>query len=536
MSPSSRGWARVLWRIVQGVAVLAVAALLAATGWLIWREKSWATPNLRSDDREVFFHGTIGTELLPLAAAVALPELYPQHFMPDGKPGGDWVRHFGFIPSTEKESRGLPVGFTITNYRPQSASPSPTPFVGFGCATCHTTLLRRRADDPGRMIVGPGNTSLNLFAWIDAYQKAILDDGLTADRIIEVYERKTAEKLPQQERWMIVLWLNDTQKQLKERLPMIDDPFGEGLSMSPAVVPTGPGRTQPFRTLVRNVLHRPGSNMRVYTKIATIFRQDLQKWFQFDGGIAELNPRSALAALAANATVENLAQPEITHNVVRATRFTETLASPKFADLFPQEWKAIARDAAAVKRGREMYRKHCADCHGQPGKSDAWVAGRRHEEVVLLAEIGTDPERVTFQHYTELPDRLYELFPADHPLKFPREDLRPGPLGDAKGYINKPLPGAFARAPYLHNASVPTLAALINLKPRPRVFYRGDNDYDPDDAGLKVADQPSARAYFKFNTDLPGNSNRGHDYPWPYRGPGWSEPDLKDLLAFLKTL
>ena len=99
-----------------------------------------------------------------------------------------------------------------------------------------------------------------------------------------------------------------------------------------------------------------------------------------------------------------------------------------------------------------------------------------------------------------------------------------------------PMDSAFARAPYLHNGSVLTMAELINLKPRRDVFYRGDNLYDPIDLGLIAPDQPDVRHYYKMDTSRDGNSRKGHDYPWPYEGPGWDKAALEDLLEYIKTL
>ena len=98
------------------------------------------------------------------------------------------------------------------------------------------------------------------------------------------------------------------------------------------------------------------------------------------------------------------------------------------------------------------------------------------------------------------------------------------------------MDSAVTRAPYLHNASVLTLAELINLKPRKGFFYRVRNAYDPQDLGYISPQSPTKSIYFPFDTTLRGNSNKGHDYPWPYKGEGWNEEDLKALLEFLKNL
>src|SRR5207237_1093892 len=142
------------------------------------------------------------------------------------------------------------------------------------------------------------------------------------------------------------------------------------------------------------------------------------------------------------------------------------------------------------------------------------------EKLTALDEIGTDPERVTFRYYEELPDVLAGLFPKGHQFDFPRDSLRPLPGDPARGYFNKPLHSAFSRAPYLHNASVLTLKELINLADRKPVFFRGENRYDVEAVGLSSPDEKAAKAgdprlYFRFDTRIAGNANRGHDYPWP---------------------
>ena len=109
-------------------------------------------------------------------------------------------------------------------------------------------------------------------------------------------------------------------------------------------------------------------------------------------------------------------------------------------------------------------------------------------------------------------------FPAKHPFHFPRDKIRPEPGQEnnlaIRGYVNSPMDGIFLRGPYLHNASVLTLAGTINLKKRRDVFYRGRNDYDPVDVGFLSPDAPNRNSYFKFDTSMRGNSNKGHDYPW----------------------
>ena len=553
--PVSRDRLHKLSRIGLISANVLVLLALVVTGVFIRLERGWAKPVFR-DPEQAFRHGTIGTELMPLPVAYVLPDLFPEHFQPGGPQGGDWVEQFGFLRDSDPSANGgLPIGFVVSRYRPQSGAPSPVAFVGFSCALCHSTLIRAGGDQRGQILYGPGSSSLNLFAWLDAFQAALLarepppagaslDPAkpppyrLTAKTIADRYRAKTGEKLGLFERGMVALWLRQIRGRLDDGLARFDEPYGHGLSRDPQYVPTGPTRTQPFRTLIRTVLNRPGNDMPVYTKIATVFSEDLRKRSQFDGSIANLYARSSLAALAAGATVENMSLPEIADNIRKASDYTATLRPPRFADLFPQQSPA---DAGRLARGREVYRQYCYGCHGgRDASTGRWENGPQTGEVAPLAQIKTDPERVTFRHYGEMGDRLFRVFPDKHPFHFPRDEISPRPGEEEnlaiRGYVNAPMDGMFLRAPYLHNASVLTLAELINLKKRRDVFYRGHNSYDPIDAGYRSPDAPDAASYFKFDTAVRGNSNKGHDYPWAYDDARRNVDDLTALLEYLKTL
>ena len=88
----------------------------------------------------------------------------------------------------------------------------------------------------------------------------------------------------------------------------------------------------------------------------------------------------------------------------------------------------------------------------------------------------------------------------------------PGDLTAELGYFNNPIPSAWLRAPYLHNASVPTMAQLIHLDQRPDQFCRGPAPYDPDDMGyVAPTGVCPPEIPFSFDTAAQGNSNKGHD-------------------------
>jgi hypothetical protein len=418
---------------------------------------------------------------------------------------------------------------------------------------CHTTILRTTPNSEPAPILGPGSATLNLFAWLDAVQAALLErqplaEGavfdpahpspyrITVATIVDDYA-KSGRTLNLSGQLMTWLWLKQFRATLEAGLPRFDQPFGYGHSGLAENVPTGPTRTQPFRTLIRQVLDRPGDDMTVYTKIATVFSEDLRSAAQFDGSIVNLYARSSIAALAAGATVDNMALPEIADNIRGASDFTRTLRPPSFDTVFPDQ--ASARDPVRLARGKDIYRQHCFSCHGDRDGAN-WTKGPRTGEIVRLAEIQTDPERVTFRHYDELPNRLFLWFPKKHPFHFERDQMRPSEADkddmSQRGYINAPLDGMFLRAPYLHNGSVLTLAELINLKQRRTRFVRGGDLYDPKDVGFVPPPAVNLDQYFEFDTGLRGNSNRGHDYPWAWDSPDRNPDDLSALLEYLTTL
>lgn len=102
------------------------------------------------------------------------------------------------------------------------------------------------------------------------------------------------------------------------------------------------------------------------------------------------------------------------------------------------------------------------------------------------------------------------------------------PAADLYAYKARPLNGAWASSPYLHNGSVPTLYDLL-LPPtaRPKKFTVGRLEFDPHKVGyVSDGNEP-----FVVDTAVTGNSNRGHEY-----GVTLSQEERWALVEYLKTL
>jgi hypothetical protein len=130
---------------------------------------------------------------------------------------------------------------------------------------------------------------------------------------------------------------------------------------------------------------------------------------------------------------------------------------------------------------------------------------------------------------------------------------------ETQGYVAPPLDGLWARAPYLHNGSVPTLRHLLvpSLRTQAQKFVRGAISYDTKNLGWAweadrlaklLPENPSARL---FDAGQDGQSNAGHDQKtWTDAdgkvGPkdrtyrlAWDDaddPEVEAIIAYLKTL
>lgn len=91
--------------------------------------------------------------------------------------------------------------------------------------------------------------------------------------------------------------------------------------------------------------------------------------------------------------------------------------------------------------------------------------------------------------------------------------------GDAAVSLKSgPLFGVWASAPFLHNGSVPNLYELLSPpSERSTVFWAGSREFEPAKVGFKSTEKELSaeerKNLFLFDTRLPGNSNRGHNYP-----------------------
>ncbi|GEM_PF-3539896 len=299
----------------------------------------------------------------------------------------------------------------------------------------------------------------------------------------------------------------------------------------------GPGRVDAFGT-ARYWLFDPNYKPNTPVSYPAIFGFEQIYWLHYDGNTTSVIERNIGQALGLGAVFEpeTFSSTVIPQNLNRL----EVLA----AKITPPAWpeKLFGKtDANMAARGKTLFDSHCVKCHPpiEPGKM-------AEDLLFPLDEVGTDPDRaVTFT--ATLPDgkpymdslrdalaalkkRAYEEDKITPEQQAAFERGRPVEWRASGQYAGRPLRAIWASAPYLHNASVPTLYdLLVPPDKRPATFPLGHREYDPKKVGYTT--EVSGTPIFTFDITKPGNSNVGHTY-----GTELPESDRMDLIEFLKTL
>lgn len=220
--------------------------------------------------------------------------------------------------------------------------------------------------------------------------------------------------------------------------------------------------------------------------------------------------------------------------------------APRWTDFFPASSIHLER----AKKGEQIFANRCQKCHGEYQK--AWSAENAsdlnaveilyttkviYHEQTPVKNVGTDNQRA--QGVKAYADSLNALAIS----KWMKTTVVP-----QDGYVPPPLVGIWARYPYLHNNSIPSLCALLTRpEKRPVTFVQGPainpaTDYDQECVGYPVGEKiPAAwrkdkEAVFVANQE--GLSNLGHAKMFiGEKGEELlSADDKMNLINFLKTL
>jgi mono/diheme cytochrome c family protein len=540
-APASGDWKRKLpaaWRLfcLAVVLLVAVVALYGALRFL---------PNhaVRYDDIEDHFkYGSTGGEVnfgFPYWIWQEMPLLCPEYlprerlragYMAEvkGRPRGqtaadrlalsrEGYKAMGLLYETDDSGAELALPVGVSNRRHLGLQR-----VFVNCAVCHTSTVRESPGDEPQLVLGMPANRFDLNAFEHFFFDCANDERFNKHNIIPDIDALGAhlglvDKLLV---YPVAIWvMRDQVKLLQSRL-----------GFSGKQPPWGPGRVDTF-SAAKAIFDWPWQGLPDWHDSGEVDPRSLGTadfpsiWLQgprkvradgrqmqlhWDGNNDKVEERNLSAAYGTGAL-----PPIIDHAAVgRIEEWLLGLEPPTYP---------YAIDEALAARGRAVYQEYCAACHGVSGRD---FTGQKVGYVTPIDEVGTDRYRLDNYEYT-LAVNQATLY-AGTPYRFTH-------FRKTYGYANMPLDGIWLRAPYLHNGSVPDLRSLLApAADRPTVFYRGYDVYDPQNVGfVHTVPEENGLRFFRFDTAVPGNSNRGHE--GPAYGTQLPEAEKAALLEYLKT-
>lgn len=496
MSSKSRRSGRVL------VPALVALALVVAAGVWIGTRYRLNDPVTYESLEEHYKYGSIGGDVengLPLEVVEVLPEAFPE-YLPEGAPA-DYTA-FGFI---QEPGRDMPIGFSERQHV--------IPRTGMNCAPCHVGLWRDPGGEETDVILGMPAVTLDITAYFEFLFAAADDPRFGPDYLLPLMEANGADLSFVDRQLYARVILPRMRDGLLARRDQFAPLFQEGHP------PFGPGRVDTFNPYKVDQLAEyfpgpvPEEESIGTVDYPAIWNQGAREGMalNWDGNSPTIRDRNMGAAFGAGATRESIDIQAIQ----RVTEFLADLPAPAYP------WGTTS-DEAVLGRGEEVWDDLCASCHAMDG---AYTG-----EVVPLEEIGTDPYRVW--SYTDTLNALLLAYGEGYGWKLTD-------MVNTDGYANQPLDGIWARAPYLHNGSVPTLYDLLTPEEERNggrdTFWVGSAVYDTVDVGVRTdVAEYDGREMFLFDLTLPGNGNQGHS--GPAFGTELSESDKRALIEYMKTL
>jgi mono/diheme cytochrome c family protein len=457
---------------------VAIAVLVAASGagYLYWDFFVRSVPVRYVDPVQRYHYGSLGSEVgsIPFAMWQVLPEVCP-----DRLPGGYASLGFLFEPGQEQ-----PIGISRRMLGVER--------MGVNCAGCHTGAVREAPGAPQRIIPGMPNQQLDFEGYVRFLIGCLRDPRFTADTVLaEMRKRHPVSAFEALEYRTVVI--PQARREATSRAAAFE--WYEGRP------DFGRGRLDTPNSLKR-LLHMDIAPDSVGTvELPAVWNQSARtsRWRHWDANSPSVAERDHITALITGATEASLDENE----VAWIEGWLSTLPPPRYP--FPI-------DMARAARGEVIFNSVCAVCHVT-----------RAGEVTPIAIVGTDRARLDAVS-AELVAQL-NAFGSGRPgvdAHYRKTD----------GYSNVLLDGIWARAPYLHNGSVPNLTELLEPPDhRSRVFFTGSDVYDQVNLGFVVTGPAIEKRGFRFDTSVRGNGNGGHDF-----GTTLSAEEKRDLLEYLKRL
>jgi hypothetical protein len=542
------------------------------------KEVAWLAQNWTEDQRRRYYHTAQGSELIPYAWFLALEQ--PRFTVKGAGPfrENSYLEGFGFIPDgiSLENPDGLPVGFTRDDRFVDPYTGQKNVVLGITCAACHTGELFYG----GKAIrIDAGPSLIDFQKFTEALGLAVTWTYYDPVRFRRFAKRVLGPDQPPADRVLL-------RKALKYYLDTSFAEFKATRHLFPT--PEGYGRTDALARIGNFVFGTELNNNKNLVvgdgpvNFPPVWDASWMDWVQYNGSIQQPMGRNVGEALGVRSRINLLGYPgQQFQNTIHVENLHEIelllggagpglgVSSPKW----PEEILGkIDRGAAA--KGEKLYNELCLHCHQPPmlsgeGRtaghwSTAVPGGKQLFNVTMipLDEIGTDPKQAqNFYNRTADSGPLGKgIVSAQDGLKYITQKLidesyaelklspqqqqewngyRENKLRAPLAYKARPHNGIWATPPYLHNGSVPSLFSLLSpVSERPKVFYLGSKQYDPVNLGLSVE---SLNGATEFRTEMPGNSNAGHEFNDGPKGNGvigrkLSPEERMQIIEYLKTL
>jgi mono/diheme cytochrome c family protein len=474
------------------------------------------------NDVEHFKYGSIGSEPvngLPILVFKALAVMYQDELGPTG------YRRFGLL--YENEHSELPVGMSrrvVTGVER----------VWLNCSVCHVGTYRIKLTDQPIFLYGAPSNNLRLYDLLKFFLRVAGDPNFTADNLIAAIDSPAVggnldfvDRLIY--RYIVFPRVQQGLTQLAQRVAFLGR---QNDGSSPHYGPYydwGPGRVDTFNPYKATQFNFPldtdhisETELNGSADFPAIWEQRPRDGMHlhWDGNNTSVDERNLSAALGAGVT-------PVTVDVAAIHRVRDWIW-----DLAPPAFPVPAAiDPSKAEYGRRLFATYCAGCHGMKTASGQYDYDTnrfpRLGEVEDLDKIGTDPDR--WASYTQNFSAAQNTLYAGYPWRFTH-------FHKTGGYAGQPLDGIWARSPYLHNGSVPTLRDLLEpAAKRPAKWYRGSDILDT----AKVGYQSDGYGYdlkdlFLYDTSIPGNSNSGHE--GKIYGTDLPAADKDAIVEYMKTL
>jgi len=508
--------------------LIVLLLILAALYWLIFVNQYVVA---YQDGREHFKYGSIGSEPVngfPILVFKALPVMFRDEL------GSTGYRRFGLLYETEQSE--LPVGMSrriVTGVER----------VWLNCAVCHVGTYRLSLTDKPVFVYGAPSNNLQLYELVKFFLKVGSDPRFTAANLITAIDSpEVGGHINFIDR---VIYRYIVFPRVQAGLSLLAQRFAFLAKQNDGSTPHygpyydwGPGRVDTFNPYKATQFNFPMDAAHITTAelngsadFPAIWQQHPREGLHlhWDGNNTSIDERNLSAALGAGVT-------PVTVDIDAIHRVRDWIWDLP-APAFPVPPPNTDEYSKVLTRGRELFAQYCAGCHGMKNEAGQYDYDPNHYpklgQIEPLDRIGTDPDR--WASYTANFSAAQNMLYAGYPWRFTH-------FSKTGGYANQPLDGIWARSPYLHNGSVPTLRDLLEPsacqagKPcRPAKWYRGSDILDT----AKVGYQSDGYGYdlkdlFQYDTSISGNSNKGHE--GKAYGTDLFRGDKDAIVEYMKTL